>query len=136
MAVSTVALPLAGVWRRGRFQPCGTLPIGHKIVVMTNKRTARPARRRQRASQRGTAIAAAEFKARCLELMDRVCETREEYVITKHGKPVARLVPCDTPRRATSFVGSMRGTVLRYDRPFDPIPGEWFMDPLLDTKDR
>ena len=77
------------------------------------------------------AIGAAEFKARCLELTDRVRETREEYVITKHGDPVAKLVPYDPPKRATRFWGSMKGTVLRYDRPFDPIPGEWFQDPLI-----
>jgi len=34
-------------------------------------------------------VAAADFKATCLELMDRVRETGVEYVVTKHGKPVA-----------------------------------------------
>lgn len=38
-------------------------------------------------------IPATEFKARCLELMDRVAEQRTSYVITKRGKPVAQLVP-------------------------------------------
>jgi len=70
-------------------------------------------------------VPAAEFKARCLELMDRVRETRAEYVVTKHGKPVAKLVPYDDATKQTSFVGSMRGTILRYERPFDPIEGEW-----------
>jgi prevent-host-death family protein len=69
-------------------------------------------------------VAAAEFKARCLELMDRVRETHAEYIVTKHGEPVARLVPCEEPRRRP-FLGSMKGTVLRYDRPFDPIDGEY-----------
>lgn len=32
--------------------------------------------------------ATAEFKGRCLELMDRVRETGEELVVTKHGKPI------------------------------------------------
>lgn len=72
----------------------------------------------------GGGIAAAEFKARCLELMDRVQETGAEYVITKHGRPVARLVPYNPPPR-TSFFGSMKGTVLAYDRPFDPIEGDY-----------
>jgi prevent-host-death family protein len=40
-------------------------------------------------------ISAAEFKARCLTLMDDVNRTRETLVITKRGKPVARLVPAD-----------------------------------------
>ena len=38
-------------------------------------------------------IAAGEFKARCLKLMDEVQATGEEVVITKRGKPVAKLVP-------------------------------------------
>lgn len=38
-------------------------------------------------------ISAAEFKARCLKLMDHVNEFHEEVIITKHGKPVAKLVP-------------------------------------------
>ena len=61
-------------------------------------------------------VAAAEFKTRCLELMDRVRETGAEYVITKHGVPVARLVPVVEARR-TRFFGSMQGTVLEYERP-------------------
>lgn len=69
-------------------------------------------------------IAAAGFKARCLELMDHVRETGAEYVVTKHGEPVAKLVPYTVARR-TSLFGSMRGTVLTYERPFDPIDGKW-----------
>jgi prevent-host-death family protein len=38
-------------------------------------------------------IPAGEFKNRCLALMDEVNETGEEIVITKHGRPVSRLVP-------------------------------------------
>ncbi len=41
------------------------------------------------------AIPAGEFKNRCLALMDEVNETGEEIVITKHGKPVSRLVPAE-----------------------------------------
>lgn len=53
-------------------------------------------------------IPATEFKARCLELMDRVAERRETYVITKRGKPVARLVPMERSREETLF-GRLRG---------------------------
>ena len=72
----------------------------------------------------GSQVAAAEFKARCLELMDRVSETGVEYVITKHGRPVARLVPVVQRGRASSF-GSMSGTVLEYDRPLDPLDDDY-----------
>ena len=72
-------------------------------------------------------IAAAEFKARSLELMDRVRETGVEYIVTKHKEPVARLVPYLAPRRSRLF-GSMKGTVLEYERPFDPIEADWDLD--------
>jgi prevent-host-death family protein len=34
-----------------------------------------------------------EFKARALKVIEDVFETREELVITKRGKPVARVIP-------------------------------------------
>jgi prevent-host-death family protein len=37
-------------------------------------------------------IAAGQFKAHCLEIMDEVGSTREPVVITKRGRPVAKLV--------------------------------------------
>ena len=73
------------------------------------------------------AVGAAEFKARCLELIDHVHEGNVEYVVTRHGTPVARLVPAGTPA-AGSALGSMRGTVLRYDDPFEPVPAAWAID--------
>jgi prevent-host-death family protein len=69
-------------------------------------------------------LPAAEFKATCLQLMDHVRETGVEYVVTKHGRPVAKLVRFED-ESATAFFGSMRGTVLKYDRPFDPIDGDY-----------
>jgi prevent-host-death family protein len=38
-------------------------------------------------------ITATQFKARCLRLLDEVAETGEALVITKHGRPVARVEP-------------------------------------------
>jgi prevent-host-death family protein len=40
-------------------------------------------------------ISAAAFKAQCLSLMEDVRSTRRPLVITKRGKPVAKLVPID-----------------------------------------
>lgn len=48
-------------------------------------------------------INASEFKARCLRVLDDVQATRAEVVITKRGKPVARLSPIGPAR------GSLRG---------------------------
>jgi prevent-host-death family protein len=54
-------------------------------------------------------IAAGEFKAKCLALLDEVAEHRLELVITKRGKPVAKLVPVvsEKPR----LLGRMAGTI-------------------------
>ncbi|MEO8615042.1 MAG: type II toxin-antitoxin system Phd/YefM family antitoxin [Luteolibacter sp.] len=37
-------------------------------------------------------ISATEFKAKCLQLLDEVQRSGEELVISKRGKPVARVV--------------------------------------------
>jgi antitoxin (DNA-binding transcriptional repressor) of toxin-antitoxin stability system len=41
--------------------------------------------------------------------MDRVCERRETYLITKRGRRVAKLAPVDPPRRTGSMIGCLRG---------------------------
>jgi prevent-host-death family protein len=48
---------------------------------------------------------AGEFKSRCLTVMDDVRKTREPVLITKRGKPVAKLVPAD--KTDTSFLGCL-----------------------------
>ena len=88
------------------------------------KRTRNPRAKRLRDPYDEPLLPAAEFKAKCLGLMDRVRETGAEYVITKHGKPVAKLVPYTEPKRR-SLLGLMKGSVLRYDRPLDPLDDEW-----------
>ena len=42
-------------------------------------------------------MAAGQFKNRCLAIMDEVQQSGEPVLITKHGKPVAKLVPADRP---------------------------------------
>ena len=64
-------------------------------------------------------IPAGEFKAKCLKLMDDVAVTGEELVITKRGKPVARLVPA--MEEHPPLFGSMRGTVKILGDIIEPI---------------
>jgi prevent-host-death family protein len=40
-------------------------------------------------------MAAGSFKIHCLAIMDEVQAKRETVVITKRGKPVAKLIPAD-----------------------------------------
>lgn len=49
-------------------------------------------------------IAAGQFKAQCLRLLDEVAETGETIVVTKRGKAVAKLEPLEEPR-------SLKGSV-------------------------
>jgi prevent-host-death family protein len=53
-------------------------------------------------------MGAADFKAHCLQVMEKVRRTRQEVVITKRGVPVARLVPVDLPG-ARDIFGCMAG---------------------------
>ena len=71
----------------------------------------------------GAPVPATAFKAHCLELMDHVRETGQEVVVTKHGKPVAKLVPVPAP--AGRGFGCMRGTVLWYGDVVSPT-GDWW----------
>ncbi len=68
-------------------------------------------------------IPAGEFKARCLKLMDQVRATRRPIVITKRGKPVARLVPME--EELPSIFGRMRGTVTIHGDIVGPTGEEW-----------
>jgi prevent-host-death family protein len=54
-------------------------------------------------------IAAGEFRARCLALMEEVRSTREPLLITERGKPVAKLVPADNASR--KFLGRLKGVI-------------------------
>jgi prevent-host-death family protein len=70
-------------------------------------------------------IAAAVFKAQCLTLMEDVRSTKQPILITKRGKPVAKLVPVDT--REDDFIGRLKGVfrvVGDIEAPIEP-PEAW-----------
>jgi prevent-host-death family protein len=55
-------------------------------------------------------IAAGAFKQGCLKILDEVAETHREVVITKRGKPVAKLVPVKQEReREQEILARLRG---------------------------
>ncbi|MFZ1131883.1 MAG: type II toxin-antitoxin system Phd/YefM family antitoxin [Terriglobales bacterium] len=54
-------------------------------------------------------VSISEFKAKCLGLIEEVHKTRQPLRITRHGKPVAEVVPAG-PDRARKFVGAAIGT--------------------------
>lgn len=55
-------------------------------------------------------VPAGAFKQGCLALIDDVAASKQEIIITKRGKPVARLVPMEDPReREKELLASWRG---------------------------
>ncbi|MBV9770120.1 MAG: type II toxin-antitoxin system prevent-host-death family antitoxin [Bryobacterales bacterium] len=71
-------------------------------------------------------IAAGEFKAKCLRVLDEVQRQHKQVVITKRGKPVAKLVPVSD--RPATFIGSMKGTMEIIGDIVTPIDVKWEAD--------
>ena len=59
------------------------------------------------AIMKGKSIGAAQFKEKCLALLDEVGP--EGIIVTKHGKPVAKLVPIQAD--STELIGSLKGKI-------------------------
>jgi prevent-host-death family protein len=72
-------------------------------------------------------VGAGRFKATCLELIGRVRESGVSYTITKHGRPVARLVPIENQPPPDLF-GCMKGTLLDYGDLIAPLEEAWDAD--------
>jgi prevent-host-death family protein len=68
-------------------------------------------------------IAAGEFKAKCLKILDEVAETRVPVVVTKFGKPVATIMP--PKREKVELRGALRGSVLWEGDIISPLDVEW-----------
>jgi prevent-host-death family protein len=57
-------------------------------------------------------MAAGEFKAKCLAIMDEVNETGRRLVVTKRGKPVIEVVPIrNGGKRKDNFFGRLKGII-------------------------
>ena len=52
-------------------------------------------------------VAAAKFKEQCLSILDRLGPAG--IVVTKHGKPVARVLPMETA--SSELIGALRGRI-------------------------
>lgn len=65
-------------------------------------------------------MSVSDFKARCLELVETARSEGRRYVITKHGRPVARLVPIQEASRSPR--GRWKGLVQVTG---DIVHGDW-----------
>lgn len=67
-------------------------------------------------------IAAGAFKTHCLAILDEVQAKRETVVITKRGKPVAKLSPVE--KQADDIFGFMKGKIAILGDIVSPLPPE------------
>jgi antitoxin (DNA-binding transcriptional repressor) of toxin-antitoxin stability system len=72
-------------------------------------------------------IGALEFQKQCLQLMSQVEQTKEEVVIIKDGKAIAKLVPLE-PSVPKSIIGYLKDTVIMFDDLIAPTGEVWEAD--------
>lgn len=66
-------------------------------------------------------VAVKEFKSKLSELLNQISESGEPVFITKHGKIVAKLMPCDEQSAWEEIADLMKGSVKKYDKPTEPV---------------
>ena len=71
-------------------------------------------------------MAAGEFKAHCLQVMEDVRRTKRSVIITKRNVPIAELVPLSSKR--PSLYGCMKGSVEFLGDVIRPIDETWNAD--------
>ncbi|MEN8179621.1 MAG: type II toxin-antitoxin system prevent-host-death family antitoxin [Pseudomonadota bacterium] len=74
--------------------------------------------------ERPVEINATEFKAKCLKLMDEIAKTRESIIVTKRGRPVAKVIPIEAEEKQ-SYFGYMAGTITITGDIISPIEEPW-----------
>lgn len=70
---------------------------------------------------------ASRFKAECLAILDQVRDMRVAYTITKHGRPIARVVPLDERNAGRPLMGSVR-LIAEEDEAYYSTGERWEMD--------
>lgn len=68
-------------------------------------------------------VAVAEFKAKCLALVEQVRSRRERVIITKYGEPVAEVIPIHSQKSTKDH--ELRNSVIYEGDLLSPIDVEW-----------
>ena len=68
-------------------------------------------------------MAAGEFKAKCLEVLDRVADTGEPVIVTKRGRPVAQVAP--VAKKPRTLFGFMKGEMRIVGDIVSPLDEPW-----------
>ena len=67
-------------------------------------------------------IAAGEFKAKCLKIMDEINKTGKSMIVTKRGVPVMKVVPIrNAKKKKDDFFGRLKGIIEIVGDPDDLI---------------
>jgi hypothetical protein len=67
-------------------------------------------------------VSKSEFKSRALELMREVEESGQTLIVTDRGQPVVEVKKLQ--KTASDPLEELKGSVLFYERPFDPVGDE------------
>ncbi len=75
-------------------------------------------------------VNAAEFRSKCFQILDEVQKTHREVIITKRGKPVAKLVHIEKMDERDPLVGALAGLGKTVGDLTEPVtdPDEWEID--------
>ncbi len=68
-------------------------------------------------------IGAGKFKAQCLALLNKVAKEHETILVTKRGKPVAKVIPIKAAQK--NLREQLKGSVLKEKDLISPISVEW-----------
>ncbi len=60
-------------------------------------------------------VSISEFKAKCLALLEQVRKTRQPIRVTRHGKPVAEVVPPEPAVDRKAWIGSLKDSMILGD---------------------
>lgn len=66
-------------------------------------------------------VSKSQFKAQALEYLRAVESQQSPLVITHAGKPVIKVIPYKEDSDPESILKSLRGTVLKYEDPTEPV---------------
>jgi prevent-host-death family protein len=56
-------------------------------------------------------MAISEFKAKCLAVLERVHKTKRPICVTRHGTPVAEVIPPSSVQERSAWIGSMKDSI-------------------------
>lgn len=72
-------------------------------------------------------VSKSQFKAQALEFLREVEQKNQPLIITHAGKPVVKVTPYQEKDKDEAILESLRGSVLKYEDPYEPAidPEDW-----------